>query len=174
MKAFVTSGNDFHAARAVFLPLPINWDVVSQPVNDWKPGRAKPVFLPSFLKILRVFPDQKQLHRSMYVWFSRSFPKTNYVYFLIKGNYIDQWWSSRSFPKTPNKDHYNVCSHCPNYCRNLLEFTIYRESVEKLEAHPCVCLLMVTLKMTRWENRSTFTDIHLLSLFKCGGLDLLS
>ena len=51
VKAGVASGNYFHAAQAVFFPLPWNCEVVPLPVNELISERAKLIFLPSFSKI---------------------------------------------------------------------------------------------------------------------------
>ena len=52
MKTFVTSGNYFHSAKAVFLPLLWNCEVVSQPLNEWNQDRAKLMFFHNFWEIL--------------------------------------------------------------------------------------------------------------------------
>ena len=47
--AGVTSSKAFPLSQAVLLPMPLNGEVVSHPVQEWKKGNAFGLFLPNFV-----------------------------------------------------------------------------------------------------------------------------
>lgn len=94
-KASVTSGNDLHALQAVFLPFPLISEVLSQPVNAWKPHKAKLVHS----KLLVDGVDANML-----VGFNQTKSNPQLYGRIIPGKMEEQ----------PSKEDNDVCIHCSN------------------------------------------------------------